>query len=167
MKKLSIAVAALLGVMAAACGGGGHDAGSGSGSTRDVAIEMRDIAYSPTTLSVKKGDTVKFTFTNKGAIVHEALIGDSAAQDAHAQEMASGSSTDSMDSGDSMGSTGGGSTTESMAGMDQGSGSNMLSVDPGKSGTLRYTFDKAGTVIIGCHEPGHYEAGMKVTVTVS
>ena len=32
--------------------------------------------------------------------------------------------------------------------------------------TLVYTFDKAGTTIVGCHVPGHYAAGMRGTITI-
>jgi len=32
--------------------------------------------------------------------------------------------------------------------------------------TLVYTFDHEGTLIIGCHVPGHYAAGMRGTITV-
>jgi len=154
MKKLIVPAVAVLGALLSGCGSGASTSTSssgGTGSSTDIAIEMRDIAYSPTALAVKKGDSVKLTFTNKGAIVHEALVGDESAQMAHAEEMSS------MGSGSS----------SSMGGMDHGSSSDMVTVDPGASATLTHTFDKTGTVIIGCHEPGHYEAGMKITVTVS
>ncbi|MEO7557048.1 MAG: plastocyanin/azurin family copper-binding protein [Acidimicrobiales bacterium] len=163
MKKLLVPAIGVLTAVLAACGSGSSTstARSGaSGAAKDVAIEMRDIAYSPTTLAVKKGDTVKFTFTNKGAIAHEALIGDDAAQATHAKEMSSAAT-------DSMSSTGNAGASDSMGGMDHGGSGDVLTVDPGKSGTLSYSFDQAGTFIIGCHEPGHFEAGMKVAVTVS
>ncbi len=41
-----------------------------------------------------------------------------------------------------------------------------ITVDPDESGELTYTFDQLGTIEIGCHQPGHYDAGMRVTVTV-
>jgi uncharacterized cupredoxin-like copper-binding protein len=44
---------------------------------------------------------------------------------------------------------------------------NAITVEPGKAGQLTHTFDKTGTVEIGCHEPGHYAAGMKIAVTVA
>ena len=50
--------------------------------------------------------------------------------------------------------------------MDHG-GSEMLTVDPGKTATTTHTFDAAGTFLIGCHQPLHYEQGMKITVTVT
>ena len=42
-----------------------------------------------------------------------------------------------------------------------------ISVKPGKTGKLTMTFQQAGMLEIGCHEPGHYEAGMKATVNVA
>ncbi len=32
---------------------------------------------------------------------------------------------------------------------------------------ITWTFTKAGTTLYGCHEPGHYVAGMKGTITVT
>jgi uncharacterized cupredoxin-like copper-binding protein len=39
-------------------------------------------------------------------------------------------------------------------------------VAPGQTVTLTHTFTEAGTTMIGCHEPGHYQAGMRLTVRV-
>jgi len=39
-------------------------------------------------------------------------------------------------------------------------------VQPGQIATLTQTFTTAGSTIIGCHEPGHYKAGMRLTVRV-
>jgi len=143
MKKL-ITLAAF-GIVLAACGSGGSSTASG-GSGREVVFEMSDNVYSPTTLSVAKGEKVKLTFNNKGAVEHEALIGDDAAQRSHAADMGS---------------------SDSMTGMRHDDSGDLITVAPGKSGSLTYTFDKAGSIVIGCHEPGHYEAGMKVAVTVT
>jgi uncharacterized cupredoxin-like copper-binding protein len=76
-------------------------------------------------------------------VAHEAFVGDEAAQDMHEGDM----SNDAM----------GGHGTEMAA----------VRVQPGKSGSLTYTFDKPGDVLIGCHQPGHYAAGMKVMVNMS
>jgi uncharacterized cupredoxin-like copper-binding protein len=40
-------------------------------------------------------------------------------------------------------------------------------VAPGDTGELTYTFDEAGPLEVGCHEPGHYDAGMKIAVNVA
>lgn len=108
-----------------------------------VDIEMVDTAYNPTTLSVPHGRNITFRFTNHGKIPHDAFIGDRAAQAEHEQEMRSG-------------------------GAHHGHGDEpAVTVDPGKTATLSHTFDRAGTTEIGCHQPGHYDAGMKITVTVT
>ena len=39
-------------------------------------------------------------------------------------------------------------------------------VQPGESGDLSYTFTEPGSYQVGCHQPGHYAAGMKIDVTV-
>ena len=31
---------------------------------------------------------------------------------------------------------------------------------------MTYTFKGGESLLIGCHQPGHYEAGMKVSLTV-
>ena len=40
-------------------------------------------------------------------------------------------------------------------------------VGPNKTKDYIKTFTTAGSLIIGCHVPGHYSAGMKVRVTVA
>ena len=45
--------------------------------------------------------------------------------------------------------------------------SDAVTVEPGDGGELIHTFDDAGTVEIGCHQPGHYDAGMKIAVDVA
>jgi uncharacterized cupredoxin-like copper-binding protein len=101
---------------------------------------MRDNMFDPAEVEVARGETVRFVFTNEGSVPHDAVIGDQEAQREHAEEMAEGE----------MHHTGG----------------DALTLEPGESGELTYTFEEAGSVEIGCHQPGHYEAGMKVELTV-
>jgi uncharacterized cupredoxin-like copper-binding protein len=42
-----------------------------------------------------------------------------------------------------------------------------ITVEPGATGELTYSFDTDDAVLIGCHEPGHYDAGMKLTLDVT
>ena len=149
--RMPLALVLACAVVLAACGGG-----SSTATDNTVKVEMTDNKYEPTSVSVRRGETVTFEFTNDGKLVHEAFIGDDAEQESHAMEM-SGSSTGSSDATMDMGHGGG----------HGGSGDEMLTLDPGKSGSLTHTFDSSGTVIIGCHQPGHYEGGMKATVTVA
>ena len=146
MKRLA-AVVAVLALVGVACGGDDDDAtDAGSDSaTRTVEIAMKDIEFDPDQLEVEAGETVRFAFENDGEVAHDAFIGDEDAQADHEDEMA-------MDDG----------------GMDHGGGDeDAITVDPGDTGELTYTFDEPGTVLIGCHQPGHYDAGMVIEVTVT
>src|SRR5512143_745764 len=40
-------------------------------------------------------------------------------------------------------------------------------IQPGKSATLDWTLDTAGTYQLGCHTAGHYEKGMFTTIQVT
>jgi uncharacterized cupredoxin-like copper-binding protein len=46
-------------------------------------------------------------------------------------------------------------------------GGDAITVDPGRTGELVHTFTSGQSVLIGCHEAGHYAAGMKITVSVT
>ncbi|MBA3652683.1 MAG: hypothetical protein H0W70_00655 [Actinobacteria bacterium] len=104
---------------------------------------MRDIAFLPSRISVTKGETVKFLFRNTGSTDHEAFIGDAAAQEVHESDMGNAD----------------GGMHHAMKG--------AVTVGPGKTRSLTHRFAKAGRLLVGCHEPGHYNRGMKLTVTVT
>lgn len=42
-----------------------------------------------------------------------------------------------------------------------------ISVDPGRTQSFEYTFGAPGELLAGCHEPGHYDAGMVAKITVT
>jgi uncharacterized cupredoxin-like copper-binding protein len=52
-------------------------------------------------------------------------------------------------------------------GMSHDGSGNAVTVEPGKTGELTYTFSDDAAVVIGCHEPGHWTSGMKATVLYS
>lgn len=41
-----------------------------------------------------------------------------------------------------------------------------MSVEPGETEMLEFTFGEAGALQVGCHEPGHFPAGMAAAITV-
>jgi uncharacterized cupredoxin-like copper-binding protein len=41
-----------------------------------------------------------------------------------------------------------------------------VTVEPGETKTLDYTLEHGGEILAGCHEPGHYEAGMLAAMQV-
>ena len=46
------------------------------------------------------------------------------------------------------------------------SGPNQVTVAPGKTGEVIWTFTRAGKIDFACLQPGHYDAGMKGLVSV-
>jgi uncharacterized cupredoxin-like copper-binding protein len=44
-------------------------------------------------------------------------------------------------------------------------GGDAVEVEPGDDGELTYRFEEPGEYRIGCHQPGHYEDGMRMRVT--
>jgi uncharacterized cupredoxin-like copper-binding protein len=115
---------------------------SGGGSPRVIEVTMTDaLRFEPDAFSISLGETVRFEVTNAGAIRHEFFIGHADAQASHEAKMVE------------------------MGGMAHDE-ENGIGVDPGESKVLEHTFATAGSVLIGCHEPGHYDAGMVATVTV-
>lgn len=150
MRKLLSALA-LAALVAAGCANGNDSGTASSEAAVVVKITMLDNKYEPSEVTVPKGREVTFEFTNKGAVNHEALVGDEQAQMDHAREMMSATSAGSGD----------------MAGMDHGGAGSAITVKPGMSDKITTTFDTSGTFQIGCHVPLHYEQGMKAMVAVT
>jgi uncharacterized cupredoxin-like copper-binding protein len=145
-----LAGTAALATLVAACGASSPSASTTNvggeatpAGTRTVEVAMEDIKFDQTTLTVKTGETIEFRFVNAGKVAHDAFIGDVEAQMDHDAEMAE------------MGDASAHPIEEA-----------AIVVQPGDSGDLSYTFNEPGTYQVGCHQPGHYAAGMKIDVTV-
>ena len=144
MRTPLLAAALALALVAAGCGSDDNASGIDPESARTIEIAMQDNKYVPATVSVEAGETVRFVFTNNGEVTHDAFIGDEAAQDDHEEEM----------NGEMGGEHGMGDT-------------DALTVKSGETGELTHTFEADDEVLIGCHEPGHYEDGMRLTIDVT
>ena len=112
-------------------------------ATRIVVTLTDTMKIEPATMTVPAGEPVTFVVTNKGQITHEFTLGDADVQDEHEQEM--------------MAMGGMGMTHDE---------DNAISVAPGQTKELIYTFEMPGTSLAGCHVPGHYPAGMMANITV-
>ena len=147
-RTLMVAVAGVA-LLAAACGDDDTTTGDANDAYRTVEVTMVDIAFEPDSIEVAAGESVRFVFTNDGELTHDAFVGDSAAQADHEQQMRDAEDDNGMDhdGGDA----------------DDGA----VTVEPGDTAELTYTFDEAGTIEIGCHQPDHYDAGMKIDVEVT
>ncbi|MDP9465467.1 MAG: cupredoxin domain-containing protein [Actinomycetota bacterium] len=148
------AVAAMTAGVLAGCAPDPYD---GPGAKRDIVddglrvveVEMTEMAFGPANINVAAGETVRLRFHNSGLAVHEAVIGDLAFQVEHDAEMAGGSAhqADSHEAG----------AAEPEA----------LVVAAGDTTDMVYTAGDAGALIIGCHQPGHWDAGMQAGLTIS
>jgi uncharacterized cupredoxin-like copper-binding protein len=110
-------------------------------ATRIDVTPTDALTIEPAEMKVPAGVPVTFVVTNTGALDHELYLGDEAAQQAHATEMAAL----------------GGMTHDETEG---------IGVEPGKTKELTYTFPAAGATLAGCHVPGHYLAGMRAEITI-
>jgi uncharacterized cupredoxin-like copper-binding protein len=111
--------------------------------SRTIAIEMSDaMRYSPATLQVKRGETIRFQVTNSGKMLHELVLGTMADLKAHAGLM------------------------RKYPGMEHDE-PHMLHVQAGKKQTLVWQFTKPGEFYYACLIPGHFEAGMIGKITVA
>jgi uncharacterized cupredoxin-like copper-binding protein len=122
--------------------GGGDEAGSGV-----IEISASDeLRFDPSSVTVQAGEPVTFRVTNEGELPHEFVLGPQSVQDAHEEMAAEGM----MEHGE----------------MEVEGQLAALELEPGQTREVTVTFDQAGEVPFGCHEPGHFAGGMKGTVTV-
>ena len=144
-----VAVAALAALTAlAGCGGGAPPVAPSAASTtgpdgvREFDVSATDaLRFDPASFSVRAGETIRFVVTNRGVGPHEFFVGDGAAQEEHAREMAA-------------------------SGMmhDHGMGIGLARAE---TKTLEVTFSEPGQMLVGCHVPGHYGAGMRAVIEVT
>ena len=118
-------------------------AGNADQARRTITLDMTDaMRFTPDALSVKEGETVRFVIRNKGRMLHEMVIGTADELAKHAAMMAK---FPNMEHDEPY----------------------MVHVDPGKTGDIVWTFNRAGSFEFACLIAGHYEAGMRGTITVT
>jgi uncharacterized cupredoxin-like copper-binding protein len=98
--------------------------------------------FSPSQVTVKQGETIRFVVKNSGQLKHEFVLGTEKALKEHYEVMKKFPEMEHADP-------------------------NMVTVAPGKTGEVVWTFTRSGTVDFACLQPGHYDAGMKGVVSVS
>ena len=139
-------------------------------ATRTVEVEMTDIAFTPKSLDVKAGETVRFVLVNKGQLLHEFNLGNAAMHAAHQKEMLemqqSGMLTPTGMGRGAMDHSAMGHGSMEMPGMKHDDPNSVL-VEPGKTAELTWTFSKADNLEFACNVPGHYQAGMVGKVKVA
>jgi uncharacterized cupredoxin-like copper-binding protein len=110
--------------------------------TRTIRVGMSDkMRFDPENITVKKGETIRFVVANKGAILHEMVLGTPQALKEHAELM------------------------KKHPGMEHDE-PNIIHVKPGATGDIVWQFTKTGDFQFACLIPGHFEAGMVGKVAV-
>lgn len=118
-------------------------AGNAKKATRTISVSMTDaMRFSPGKIDVKQGDTLKFVIKNDGAVLHEFVIGTKKDLDEHAALMVR---FPNMEHDEPY----------------------MAHIAPGKTGTIVWTFNQAGSFDFACLIAGHYQAGMVGKITVA
>jgi uncharacterized cupredoxin-like copper-binding protein len=98
--------------------------------------------YTPSEITVRRGETVRFEAVNKGAVMHEMVLGTAAQLKRHAEMMRLHPDM-------------------------QHDEPYMLHVAPGGRGAMGWSFNRTGKFLFGCLVPGHFEAGMVGHITVT
>ena len=110
--------------------------------SRTITVDMTDaMRFTPSGITVKQGETIRLVVKNSGKLKHELVLGTEKDLKAHYEVMKKNPEMEHEDP-------------------------NMVSLAPGKTGEVVWQFTKAGKVDFACLQPGHYEAGMKGSVTV-
>ena len=118
-------------------------AGNAREARRTIPVAMGDdMRFTPSTIEVKEGETVRFVVRNKGKVLHEMVIGTKQALDGHAALM------------------------QKFPKMEHDE-PHMAHVSAGSKGELVWKFNRAGEFDFACLVAGHYQAGMVGKIKVS
>jgi uncharacterized cupredoxin-like copper-binding protein len=106
---------------------------------RTVHITIHFSRFTPTSVAVARGETVRFVVENTDPIDHEFIVGDRAVQSIHERG------------------------TEPLHPPKPGE----MSVPAGTTQITTYAFPPdGGSLLFGCHLPGHYAFGMRGSITI-
>ena len=115
-------------------------------ATRDIPVTISGMHFVPDHFEVRVGETIRFIVTNPTNLPHELFIGTMAEQLAHHAQVMNQPPPQQVQ-------------------LMQHTGYGIY-LEPNDSGQFIYHFSDAGQVMIGCHVPRHWEAGMLATITV-
>jgi len=118
-----------------------HHQPAHQGSTKNLVIEANDLMrFVPSSLEIREGEEVRIILVNTGRVRHELVIGDEESLGRHAMEMKQSNEHHHDTTG--------------------------ISVEPGQVGMVVWRATTTKRIGFACFEPGHFEAGMRGTVSV-
>ena len=164
MKKIGLALIALIAAPAVALGAGSHSGGHGhdddghmkmavgqpgkaSEANKTVEVIMKEtndgaMIFEPSELSVEAGETIRFVVKNAGELEHEFVLDDHHGVMEHKALMEKFPEMEHDDP-------------------------NSVRLDPGSEGEVVWKFTNAGEFEFACLIPGHYDSGMKGMLKVA
>ena len=117
-------------------------AGCGLGARpemRTIVVTIHYSQFGSSLLTVRPGETVRFVVRNSDPIDHEFILGDETVQHFH----------------------------EAGSEPHHGAKPGEISIPAGQTRTTTFTFPRLGTLLFGCHLPGHYAYGMRGSVLIA
>ena len=118
-------------------------AGDVKAARRTITLRMTDdMRFSPDRITVRQGETLRLRVENKGKILHEVVLGTPDTLEEHAQLMVKFPTMEHAEP-------------------------YMAHVAPGKTGDLLWQFNRPGSFDFACLIAGHFQAGMRGTITVT
>jgi uncharacterized cupredoxin-like copper-binding protein len=114
--------------------------------SRTVHVKMKEtddgeMIFSPSSMAVKQGETIRFMVVNKGEIDHEFVLDTPERNALHKEIMASRTETHTAP--------------------------NAVTLEPGQDGEIIWQFSNEGAFEFACLIPGHYDAGMFGKIAVN
>jgi uncharacterized cupredoxin-like copper-binding protein len=117
-------------------------AGDARPGLRTIRVAMNDdMRFTPASITVEEGETVRIVVKNDGRLMHEFVLGTKEVHDEHAALMLK---FPNMEHDEPY----------------------MVHVPPGQAGEILWTFNRAGEFGFACLIAGHYQAGMVGQVNV-
>lgn len=114
--------------------------GTAGGSATEVKVTLGDFSIQSSVTTFTKGTAYHFVVTNTGQVLHELMAVPTSTAHGTEEEI------------------------------DRARLFEVEDIDAGQTKTLDYTFNDAapaGTLEFACHQPGHYEKGMRLDISVS
>ena len=132
---------------------------------RTIEIKMYDNYFEPSTIIIKKGETIKFVISNNGELVHEFNIATKEMHIKHQPEMMKMVENqillaDKIDK----------KKMKELAKKDHSmahSHSNSVLLEPNEIGEIIWKFSTTANLEAACNVPGHYQDGMISTVSLN
>ncbi|WP_243405167.1 MULTISPECIES: plastocyanin/azurin family copper-binding protein [Rhodobacterales] len=157
MKSIGATTALIL-FAGSAMAGAGHGSSIGKAGDPDkvdrvIEVSMDEMKYEPKSVSVAKGETIKFVVRNDGNIIHEFNLGTEAMWKDHKDEM-----KDMMKSG--MMTMKKLDHAKMMEGGMMHNDPNSVLLEPGQTAEVVWTFTDTTEMGFACNVPGHLEGGM-------